>query len=148
MQDKGSIIPLAVGFIIAIIIFYTAYTSVLSLNNNYDHLNREPLVTLIYPKGGEELSGTVAIRWTASDPDGDPLIIRIEYTSDPPPFCPTCPPPTWNQIAVGLENTGEYRWDTSSIPDGSYIIKVVVSDGVRETSTESDWITVNNTRTT
>ncbi|HUJ11116.1 MAG TPA: hypothetical protein VL171_13920, partial [Verrucomicrobiae bacterium] len=61
------------------------------------------------------------IRWTASDKDGDTLVYRIYYQADGdeswiPAF-----------LEKPLKKT-EYSWNTESIPDGWYRIKVVASD--------------------
>jgi hypothetical protein len=35
---------------------------------------------------------------------------------------------TWYQINDVLENSGEYLWDTSTVPDGIYVLKVEATD--------------------
>jgi PKD repeat protein len=79
-----------------------------------------PTVNLIYPEGGETLKDTVTIEWWAHDnQDGDDLPIYLYYfdTED-----------NWYQINDVIENTGEYQWDTTSIPDGTYEILVEAVD--------------------
>ncbi len=77
---------------------------------------RPPQVRLLHPLGGEGLFGAQEARWEASDPDGDPVLIEIEYSGDGGR--------SWRRIAEGLENSGTYTWDTSKVPDGRYILAV------------------------
>ena len=61
------------------------------------------------------------IHWHASDKDGDTLVYRLYYQADGdeawvPAF-----------LDKPLKKT-EYSWNTESIPDGWYRIKVVASD--------------------
>jgi len=86
------------------------------------------------------------IRWHASDKDGDTLVYRLFYQADGddawvPAF-----------IDKPLHKT-EYSWDTESIPDGWYRIKVVASDEESNPVGDalmdekvSDLIKVDNTR--
>jgi len=71
-----------------------------------------PSIELLYPIGGETLSDTVTIEWEAYDnQDGDDLPIYLYYSDDEE---------NWYQINDVIENTGEYEWDTTTIPDGTY----------------------------
>ena len=91
-------------------------------------------------------SPTKQIRWHASDKDGDTLVYRLFYQADGdeawvPAF-----------LDKPLKKT-EYSWDTESIPDGWYRIKVVASDEESNPAGESltdekvsDLIKVDNTR--
>jgi subtilisin family serine protease len=84
--------------------------------------NNAPTVTVLYPNGGEIVAGTCAIQWTASDPDGDPLTVDIEYSDDNGV--------TWYPIIMGTGNTGSYPWDTNSVSQGTqYLIRITVYDG-------------------
>jgi hypothetical protein len=86
------------------------------------------------------------IHWRANDKDGDALVYRLYYQADGddawvPAF-----------LDKPLHKT-EYSWDTESIPDGWYRIKVVASDEesnpVGEALTDekvSDLVKVDNTR--
>jgi hypothetical protein len=51
----------------------------------------------------------------------------------------------WNQIDGELENTGEYMWDTTSLPDGTYtlLVEAVDSDG-NVGNDESDHFEIKN----
>jgi subtilisin family serine protease len=84
--------------------------------------NSTPTVTVIYPNGGEIVSGMCNIAWNASDLDGDPLIVDIEYSDDNGA--------TWYTIITGTSNTGSFLWNTNTVPEGSqYLIRITVSDG-------------------
>ncbi len=82
-----------------------------------------PVVKIVFPGGGETLAGDITIKWSVSD-DCDPNPkIDIEYSNDGS---------TWHMIAKGLDNSGEYKWDTMSmsLPIGiNYSIKVTAIDG-------------------
>ena len=82
-----------------------------------------PLIQLIYPTGGEILKDTATIRWYAIDSeDSSNLPIHLFYSDDDGD--------TWFRINGILENTGEYEWDTTNLPDGIYelLIEAVDSD--------------------
>lgn len=70
------------------------------------------------------------LSWHASDKDGDTLVFRLFYQTDGDEL--------W--IPVSLEKPltkSEHTWDTDSIPDGWYRIKVVASDEESNTPGES-----------
>ena len=86
------------------------------------------------------------IRWQASDKDGDTLVYRLFYQANGDD--------AWVPVFMDkpLHKT-EFSWDTESIPDGWYRIKVVASDEesnpVGEALTNekvSDLVKVDNTR--
>lgn len=83
-------------------------------------------VKLLYPDGGETLSGVVNIHWSTSG--SSELKIRIQYSTDPPPWCPFCPRQNWHNLATNLGNNEVFEWDTTQFPDGSYTLKVIASD--------------------
>lgn len=79
-----------------------------------------PLVELLFPNGGETLAGNVTIKWNVSDEHDSNPKIDIEYSNNGL---------TWNTIAEGLDNYGEYEWDTTSLPVGiNYLIKITATD--------------------
>ena len=86
------------------------------------------------------------ISWRAQDKDGDALVYRLFYRADGDD--------TWILITRDkpLKKT-EYSWDTESIPDGWYRIKLVASDEESNPAGEalsddkvSDLVKVDNTR--
>ena len=73
---------------------------------------------IIYPNGGDELSGSITIEWAkALDSwDHDPVVYEIYYSSNNGE--------TWIHLAAQFDYSLE--WDTSTVNDGSkYLIKVV-----------------------
>jgi len=86
-------------------------------------------VTLTSPNGGESVSGSYTIKWTASDTEGADLLVTLEYTSDKT---------TYYKIASNISNTGSYSWDTTSVSDGTYWIRITVYDGSQYSSDLSD----------
>ena len=57
--------------------------------------------------------------WTARDPNRDRLIFDVRYRSETDL--------TWHSLRDEL-NDSIFTWDTSSIPDGTYVVSVVASD--------------------
>jgi len=100
--------------------------------------NSPPDVNLIYPVGGEILSGNVNIQWNATDADGDPITIDLYYSDDGGS--------TWNVISTGEANDGSYLWNVSSLADGvDYIVRVNATDTVPQTSTaDSAPVSIDN----
>ena len=89
-----------------------------------------PTVTVITPNGGETLSGTATIGWTASDDDNESLAYDILYSKDNGA--------TWTVLAMGLDQTS-YSWDTSRASGSSEgLIRVSASDGVHTVTDDSD----------
>ena len=86
-----------------------------------EEVNNPPQVTVIYPNGGEELSGNINIRWRATDQDNDELTINIEYSNNNGR--------NWYFIYNNLRNDGVESWNTNNYPNGEYLIKVTASDG-------------------
>ena len=86
------------------------------------------------------------ISWRASDKDGDTLIYRLHYRAEGDE--------AWIPMLHGRAlRTTEHAWDTDSIPDGWYRVKVTASDEecnpVGEALTDaklSEPIKVNNSR--
>jgi len=84
-----------------------------------------PLVQILYPTGGETLEGPITIKWTANDSiDGNNLSILLYWVSED-----GCENDTWSLIGDGiLNNTGEYTWNHSGLPDSNYMIMVLAMD--------------------
>jgi outer membrane protein assembly factor BamB len=102
------------------------------------------------PKPDETTSQKVTtvkqIRWTASDKDGDTLVYRLFYQAEGDDV--------WVPASLDkpLKKT-EYPWNTESVPDGWYRIKVVASDEESNPAGDaladekiSDLVKVDNTR--
>jgi hypothetical protein len=84
----------------------------------------DPTITVTYPNGGETLSESATITWTATDPDpGETALLDIdlEYSSNGGG--------NWNPIASGESNDGSYDWDVSGLSDGSnYLVRATATD--------------------
>ncbi len=102
-----------------------------------------PSITVTYPNGGETLSGSAIINWTAIDPDlGETALLSIdlEYSSNGGG--------SWNPIASGGSNDESYLWDISGLSDGSnYLVRATATDpGLLSDTDESDaTFTIQNT---
>lgn len=105
-----------------------------AINNNL----REPVITLLSPTGGETLGGEHDITWTASDPDGDDLVIHIYYSDDSGTL--------WTLIVASTENDGSYTWNTAGVVNGgTYRMRVLAYDGNFSSSDQSSSdITITN----
>ena len=64
--------------------------------------------------------GLRTVQWRATDPNGDPLLFRLEVRPEP-----TGP---WTLVAQDLEQA-THTWDMSALPDGRYRLRVTASDG-------------------
>ena len=86
--------------------------------------NDSPTVTVIYPNGGETLSGMVTLNATATDTDGTITSVVFSYSADGGT--------NWNGIGDGNSVGNDvytYSWDTTSVADGSnYKIRAVATD--------------------
>ena len=63
--------------------------------------------------------GLRTIQWTASDPNNDLLRFDLLYRAEADV--------TWRALRTGVDDL-LFTWDTSSAPDGSYLVRVVASD--------------------
>jgi sugar lactone lactonase YvrE len=74
-----------------------------------------------FARGGKPRSPVVKLRWRVDNPDDDDLIYRLAYREESEN--------NWKPIggAEPLTRT-EYEWNTESIPDGNYVVRVVASD--------------------
>jgi len=93
--------------------------------------------TLQYSKG------SVTIRWSASDPNSDPLLYKIELRGEHDSL--------WRTLKDKLQDR-YYAFDSTAFPDGKYIARVTASDAPDNTpddtltsSLESDAFTIDNT---
>lgn len=118
---------------------YDSDNDILLANSFYWFIaNRHPEVEVLSPNGGEVLSGTNMIEWTAADPNRDALTFDIMYSPDNGG--------SWNPVATGL--TGDsYSWDTTVFDNGNTsLIRVIAFDGLVEWGDSSDSVfELNNT---
>lgn len=90
-----------------------------------------PTVTVQSPNGGETLSGsTIAVSWTASDPDGDPLTFNVQYSPNNGA--------SWEMLAQNVISNS-VTLDAGNFVAGAQVrLRVSVSDGIHTASDESD----------
>lgn len=96
-----------------------------------DKLTLQPLAGKNRPRpaplplsGGGAISmnyakGSVGVRWTAEDANGDDLSYALEIRSAGSPH--------WLQLAKDLEEP-QYSWDSNAWPDGRYEVRITASD--------------------
>jgi len=91
-----------------------------------------PVVTVVSSNGGEKISGSTTVSWSATDQDGDELSFAVLYSLDGGT--------TWNALATGL-TAPNYEWDVSGLPAGdSYLIRVMATDGFNTGQDVSDTV--------
>ncbi|HEV2105549.1 MAG TPA: hypothetical protein VGU27_07430 [Candidatus Eisenbacteria bacterium] len=87
--------------------------------------------------------GLRTLQWRASDPNGDPLRYRLQVRSEAGG--------EWIEIGKDLE-ASVYTWNTNTLPDGRYRVRVIASDAPgnavgeeRTAEATSEPFTVDNT---
>jgi sugar lactone lactonase YvrE len=63
--------------------------------------------------------GLQTFQWRAEDPNGDPLVYDVHYRA--------VGDSRWRQLRKGLSDA-VLAWDTSTVPNGRYVIRVTASD--------------------
>jgi hypothetical protein len=96
---------------------------------SYIVINRNPIVTVTNPVGGENYTvDAISITWVGSDPDDDSLTYDVSYNIDNE---------GWHLLAENLI-TSTYLWDISGIDYAeSVLVKVVADDGFGGTAEDS-----------
>ena len=92
--------------------------------------NTPPSINIIYPQNGDTVFGSVEINAIASD-DNDIETVDFYFDSD----------------SIDSDNNSPYScfWDTTTIPDGEYLLKATASDFSGNENTDNDTtIFVNN----
>jgi len=108
-----------------------------SLHSTSFDYNLMQSVAMVYPKGGENISGPHNISWNASDKDGDHLHFNVTLEAS-------------NSIVTVLANdtvaTNVTGWNASAFHNGSYRIKVRSWDDNKEIpltkETTSGWFDI------
>jgi len=92
----------------------------------------KPEVHLLSPNGGENwaTSGTETITWQASDPDGDTLMFNLQISRDGGQ--------TWQAIAINLSGVNSYQVETTNIPGGNILMRIMATDGFNTAEDQSD----------
>ena len=79
--------------------------------NGISAYDSDPSINLLYPTGGEVLTGNVTVRWyTDASYDSYPVYIYVTPENNI----------SWIEVARDLPNTGSFVWDTSRYIDGHY----------------------------
>ncbi len=92
-----------------------------------NNIEEQPVLSLLTPVGSSIYSGDITISWTGSDPDGDDLTYSIYIKSND----------DWIRIFQDLTNTS-IIWDTTTVENGDYELKVEANDGMFTTSAQTD----------
>jgi hypothetical protein len=87
--------------------------------------------------------GLQTLQWKADDDDNDRLIYTLQYRREGDT--------DWHDLRAGLTDP-VYVWDTTTVPDGRYVVKVLASDAPSNTTDraligdrESDAFDIDNT---
>ena len=95
-----------------------------------------PSVEILYPVGGETLSGQVTVRWNSSDNLSSGTFVSIEWSIDGE---------RWYAIVTDMEDNGTYNWDTTKMFDGNYMLRITVKDYAGNTASKTtSTFTLNN----
>ncbi len=90
---------------------------ILSVNNSLPE-NKPPVITITSPKQGAEVSGTVTFKGSILDEDGsvEKVEIYIEQRG-------------WLSAQMNGNTSWNFQWDTTTVDDGEYLVKVRGFDG-------------------
>lgn len=87
--------------------------------------------------------GLQTIQWKAEDADSDHLVYTVQYRREGDP--------AWHDLRTGVSDS-IFVWDTTSVADGRYIVKILASDSPSNSADralvgerESDPVEVDNT---
>jgi len=103
-----------------------------------------PKVKIISPEQGQTIKNIHTIQWTATDQDqiDSTLNIKIEYA--PFELESESDNQDWNTIAELDNNPGFYNWDTTNINNGSYELRITVTDDTQRTAQSSILFSIKN----
>ncbi|MHA1450318.1 MAG: ABC transporter substrate-binding protein, partial [Candidatus Hodarchaeales archaeon] len=94
--------------------------------------NNPPHITVLYPNGGEEISGEITIMWSGGDDDGDQIAYDVFISPDIGQ--------TWIQLADDIIQN-YFEWNTQYYADGNtYLVKIVANDWADSTVDLSDGV--------
>lgn len=98
--------------------------------------NQDVTISLIYPNGGETLTGSEDILWSISKEDTKTYSLEIQYSKNDE---------SWEKITNQLDDTVSlFSWETTNLQDSnSYKIKIILysdenNDGIFETKISED----------
>ncbi|MEW5759239.1 MAG: Ig-like domain-containing protein [Candidatus Thermoplasmatota archaeon] len=93
--------------------------------------NSKPSVSIIYPKNNAKVSKKITIKGNANDKDGKLVKVEISIAGS-----------TWKEVN-GKENW-TYKWDTTKVENGDYLISVRAYDGTDYSDITTINLKVNN----
>lgn len=96
--------------------------------------NQRPLVNIYSPSMNAILTNTVTVKGTAQDTDGEILYVEISIDGH-----------TW--LTATGKNTWSYKWDTTTVNNGNYIISARSYDGISYSNIKKIHLSVKNTCT-
>lgn len=95
-----------------------------------------PQVTLVFPVGGEQLSGVQTLRWSVTDSDSTDHSYWVQYSPD------GGADQRWRSIASGIESN-QLVVNFDQLPGGDTArVRVIASDGVNSGNAASNTFTV------
>ena len=81
-----------------------AVTATAGANTDRVERSKPPTVKLLAPRAGTRVGGTskarLDVRWTAKDPDGDPLDVTVDYAADGKTFKPVFQGPSRGRASI------------------------------------------------
>jgi len=110
------------------------YSNITMVNVIVDNeINQKPIVEIIYPVEGDNISGEITINGTADDPDGSVEFVEVKIDNE-----------SW-EISSGTTNWS-YEWDTITVINGEHTINARSFDGVNYSTIDMVNVTVNNSK--
>lgn len=89
-----------------------------------------PKVRIIFPIGGETLTGNITVRWQASDADGGNLTYFVLYSTDAGR--------SWQDVASGIKDT-EITVNMAALPGTTVgLFRIIATDGVNTGISDSN----------
>jgi hypothetical protein len=99
--------------------------------------SQRPDLEIMAPGDGVTWSGAQEIRWQARDPLGQRIVLRVEASGDGGL--------TWQMLGRDLPNTGSLAWDTATVPNGAYRLRLTASNGRYARTRLGPTVTTENT---
>jgi hypothetical protein len=89
-----------------------------------------PKVRIIFPTGGETLTGNIVVRWQASDADGDNLTYFVLYSTDAGR--------SWQDVSSDIKDT-EITVNMAALPGTNVgLFRIIATDGVNTGISDSN----------
>lgn len=105
-------------------------TSTDSITVNVDNVDNPPTVEIISPTDGATVSGAITVKASTSDDKG---VSKVDFYID--------------DVLLATDDTSPYEcsWDTTTAGDGSHSIKATATDTAKQTASDTNAVTVDNT---